>query len=143
MLGTRYAAEPKATAATAANALLGLGPALTASSLPLTDVMVMDITDLAHPRFAAELPLILPDGSPTECHKIELDASETPHVLRRRQTLERGRPTDVSPRTPSGRPRARPSGTSRRSHAATANPVAHFVGQSSVKGQGGHGVRWP
>lgn len=136
--GTRYAAEPKATAATAANSLLGLGPVLTASSLPLTDVMVMDITDLAHPRFAQELPLTLPDGSPTECHKVEFDASESRMYCASDNLSDEAKPDGREPPY-SVWPSAGPTIWDV-SEIARGEPkaVAHFVGQSSVKGQGGH-----
>jgi hypothetical protein len=136
--GTRYAFEPKATATTALNALLGLGPMLTATGLPLTDVMVMDITNLAKPRLAAQLPLILPDGSPTECHKVEFDASETRMYCASDKLSGATRPDGREPLY-SVWPSAGPTiwdvsdiSSGRR------NPVARFVGESAVRGQGGH-----
>jgi len=136
--GTRYAAEPKATAATAGNALLGLGPVLASSPVPVTDVMVMDITDLANPRFATELPLILPDGSPTECHKVEFDATETRMYCASDKLSSEAQPDGREPPY-SVWPAAGPTiwDVSEISEGKP-NPVAHFVGQSPVKGQGGH-----
>jgi hypothetical protein len=136
--GTRYAFEPKATVATAANALGGLGPVLTATGLPLTDVMVMDIRDLAHPKLAAQLRLVLPDGAPTECHKVELDESEQRLYCASDKLSSRAQPDGREPPYtvwPTAGPTIWDISEVAR---GVPNPVARFVGESAVKGQGGH-----
>lgn len=136
--GTRYAFDPKATVATALGALLDAGQVVTAAGLPLTDVMVMDINDLDRPRLAGQLRLILPDGSPTECHKVELDRSET-RMFCAGDNLSDAAQHDGREPVYSVWPSAGPtiwdiSDVAR----GVANPVARFVGESAVRGQGGH-----
>jgi hypothetical protein len=136
--GTRYAPEAKATAATALNSSLDLGYVVAQSPIPLTNVMVIDISKLAAPRMIADAPLILPDGSPTLCHKVEFDKAETRMYCAGNQLSDRAVPDGREPPYTTW-PDAGPSIWDVTDISqGKANPTIRFVGESAVKGQGGH-----
>jgi hypothetical protein len=135
--GTRFSPNPTSTAAMALSDVVPAGEVVAASPVPLMNVLVMDITDLAHPRLVADEPLRLPDGTTALCHTVHFDEAET-------RMYCAGRVSEAA--TPDGREPpysvwqyAGPSIWDITDISeGRPDPQIRFVGESAIKGQGAH-----
>lgn len=97
--------------------------------------MVADITDMRRPRLIADVPLILPDGTATSCHTVELNKAETRLYCAGLAVSSRAERDEEYPSLFPGGPSIWDISEISK---GTRNPKVRFVGESQIAGQGWH-----
>ena len=135
--GTRFAPNPTTQTAMALSDTVPAGAVVTASPVPLMDILVLDIGDLEAPNLRAQEPLRLPDGTTALCHTVHFDEAETRMYCAGRTSsaaADDGREPPHSVWRWAGPTIWDISQIS----AGVDDPTISFVGESPIKGQGGH-----